>query len=61
VANRVSEALNILQALNVPREQQNERSALTLLALLGMTPRKRWRWQWVFPQEHRWKNEKTGV
>ncbi len=19
-----------------------------------------WRWQWVFPQEHRWKNEKTG-
>lgn len=41
-ANRVSEALSILQALNVPREQQNERSALTLLALLGMTPRKQW-------------------
>ncbi len=40
--DRVSEALSILQALNVPREQQNERSALTLLALLGMTPRKRW-------------------
>ena len=19
-----------------------------------------WRWQWVFPQEHRWKNPKTG-
>jgi len=19
-----------------------------------------WRWQWVFPQEHRWKNAKTG-
>lgn len=19
-----------------------------------------WRWQWVFPQENRWKNEKTG-
>ncbi len=19
-----------------------------------------WRWQWVFPQEHRWKNESTG-
>jgi len=19
-----------------------------------------WRWQWVFPQEHRWKNTKTG-
>lgn len=41
-AKRVDEALNILGALNVPREQQNERSALTLLALLGMTPRKPW-------------------
>lgn len=41
-AKRVSEALSILQALKVPREQQNERSALTLLALLGMTPHKRW-------------------
>lgn len=41
-AKRVAEALDILKALNVPREQQNERSALTLLALLGMTPRKRW-------------------
>jgi adenine-specific DNA-methyltransferase len=38
----VAEALRILKALNVPREQQNERSALTLLALLGLTPRKRW-------------------
>lgn len=41
-AKRVDEALKILRALNVPREQQNERSALTLLALLGMTPRKPW-------------------
>ena len=32
----------MLQAFKVPREQQNERSALTLLALLGMTPAKRW-------------------
>jgi adenine-specific DNA-methyltransferase len=39
---RVAEALGILKELNVPREQQNERSALTLLALLGMTPRKQW-------------------
>lgn len=38
----VSEALSILQALEVPKEQQNERSALALLALLGMIPRKRW-------------------
>ncbi len=21
---------------------------------------KDWRWQWVFPQEHRWKNARTG-
>lgn len=39
---RVSEALTILKALGVPREQQNERSALTLLALLGMAPRRPW-------------------
>ena len=38
----VREALEILQALNVPREQQNERSALTFLALLGIAPGKRW-------------------
>ena len=42
-AKRVDEALDILTALHVPREQQNERSALTLLALLGMTPRTAWR------------------
>ncbi len=39
---RIGEALGILAALDVPREQQNERSALVLLALLGMTPRKSW-------------------
>ncbi len=41
-AKRVDEAIEMLRELNVPREQQNERSALTLLALLGMTPRKQW-------------------
>jgi len=41
-AKRIDEALAILTSLNVPREQQNERSALVLLALLGMTPRKSW-------------------
>ena len=41
-AKRVAEALDILKGLDVPKAQQNERSALTLLALLGMTPRKRW-------------------
>lgn len=41
-AKRIDQALAILASLNVPREQQNERSALVLLALLGMTPRKSW-------------------
>jgi adenine-specific DNA-methyltransferase len=41
-AKRIKQALTILASLNVPREQQNERSALVLLALLGMTPRKSW-------------------
>jgi hypothetical protein len=40
--DRVSEALNILRALDVPQKQQNKRSALTLLALLGLTPQKAW-------------------
>lgn len=39
---RIKEALTILASLNVPQEQQNERSALVLLALLGMTPNKSW-------------------
>lgn len=41
-AKRIDQALEILASLNVPREQQNERSALVLLALLGMTPIKPW-------------------
>ncbi len=38
----VDEALNILAALGMPREQRNERSALCLLALLNLTPKKKW-------------------
>ena len=41
-ATCINDALTILASLNVPREQQNERSALVLLALTGMTPRKAW-------------------
>lgn len=41
-ARRIDEALTILASLDVPREQQNERSALVLLALVGMTPRTSW-------------------
>lgn len=39
---RIREALTVLDALGFPRQQQNERSALTLLALLGLTPDAPW-------------------
>ncbi len=39
---RIDEALNILKSLDLPREQQNERSALTLLALLDLKPEMPW-------------------
>lgn len=40
---RLGEALQFLAELNLPREQQNERSAVTLLALLDLKPSKVWR------------------
>jgi len=39
---KVDEALEILEALGMPRSQQNERSALTLLALLDLKPETLW-------------------
>lgn len=39
---RIRQALEILKALGLPRQQQNERSALTLLSLLGLKPADRW-------------------
>lgn len=42
VMNRVDEALQILRELGFPRAQLNERSALTLLALLGLRPDMAW-------------------
>ena len=39
---RVAEAIEVLRGLGLPREQQNERSALTLLALLGLAPTTPW-------------------
>ena len=42
VARMVAEALAAMEQLNVPREQQNDRSALTLLALLGLRPGMPW-------------------
>ncbi len=42
-ARKVTEAMGILKALGFPRPQINERSALTLLALLNLKPRTPWR------------------
>lgn len=38
----VDKSLEILEILGLPRAQQNERSALTLLALLNLSPGKEW-------------------
>ena len=42
-STRVSQALELLQMIGIPREQQNERYALTLLALADIKPRKPWK------------------
>ncbi|TLU84788.1 MAG: restriction endonuclease [Chlorobium sp.] len=39
---RIAEATKILLSIGLPRAQQNERSALCLLALLDLTPDKGW-------------------
>ncbi|MBA4375290.1 MAG: adenine methyltransferase, partial [Anaerolinea sp.] len=39
---KINEALFILQLLNVPKAQQNDRSALTLLALVNINPSNQW-------------------
>ena len=40
--NKIAEALQILVQLGVPKAQQNDRTALCLLAILNMTPGKAW-------------------
>ncbi|HBF35075.1 TPA: restriction endonuclease [Candidatus Sumerlaeota bacterium] len=40
--DRIKESLQILIVLGFPRAQQNERSALCLLALLNLTPERKW-------------------
>jgi adenine-specific DNA-methyltransferase len=39
---KIQDALNILSALGLPRQQLNERSALTLLSLLALEPETVW-------------------
>ncbi len=41
--SKIDEALDILTSLGLPRSQQNERSALTLLALAGISPEASWK------------------
>lgn len=42
VKKRVDETTKLLELLGFPKKQQNERSALTLLALLNLRPSQRW-------------------
>ena len=39
---KIIDSLEILKALGLPREQQNDRSALTLLSLLNLKPNNKW-------------------
>ena len=39
---KIGDALEILKALGLPRSQQNERSALTLLSLVDVQPKMKW-------------------
>lgn len=39
---RIAEALSILKALGMPNEQLNDRTAICLLALLDLSPKKKW-------------------
>lgn len=39
---KIEDAIEVLKALGLPRAQQNERSALTLLALLDLKPEMSW-------------------
>jgi len=41
-AKRIREAVNVLEQLGFPRQQLNERSALTLLSLLDLKPNESW-------------------
>lgn len=43
LVSKIDEALNILTSLGLPRSQQNERSALTLLALADIGPNASWK------------------
>ncbi len=39
---RIAEAIVVLQSIGLPKEQTNERAALTILALLDLSPKQAW-------------------
>lgn len=41
--DKIGQALQIIKSVGLPHEQHNERSALSLLALLNLTPEKPWK------------------
>ena len=43
IQQKIQDALSILESLGMPKGQQNERSALTLLALLALKPKNKWK------------------
>ena len=43
VDKRIKETIELLKEIGIPRSQQNERSALTLLALLDLKPKQKWK------------------
>lgn len=51
---KIKEAQEILKALGLPAAQQNEMSALTLLALAGLRPDDSWN------KAHRQRADRTG-
>ena len=40
--SKINKAINVIKSIGLPNAQQNERSALSLLALLNLTSRKSW-------------------
>ncbi|MCD6308405.1 MAG: restriction endonuclease [Candidatus Latescibacteria bacterium] len=42
IKEKIEQALEILKSIGLPKQQHNDRSALTLLALLGLKPNENW-------------------
>jgi len=42
-AGKIDQAIEIIREIGLPRQQQNTRSALTLLALLNLKPECKWK------------------